>query len=256
MQNSMPNKKGNKILITGALGHIGSYLIRNLDSNLVREVILFDNLEGYLRDVDVVVHLAAITDAEGSKKIPEKVEQVNFEGTKKVADACLKTGTKLIFPSTTSIYGSQSELVDENCDELKPQSPYAESKLKAEQYLQSLKIKGLKFVICRFGTIFGHSLGMRFHTAVNRFTWQAVNNKPITVWKTAWNQKRPYLEINDCSRAINFIIKNNLLEGEVYNILTKNMTVKDIVGAIRNFVPILNVNYVDSPIMNQLSYEV
>lgn len=282
MSNNGENKK---ILITGALGHIGSYLIRNLDSGSAKEIILFDNLESqrypslfdlprkfkyrfiqedvltadldkYFRGIDTVIHLAAVTDAEGSKKIPEKVEQVNFEAVKRVADACLKNGTKLIFPSTTSVYGSQDSRVDENCKELKPQSPYAEAKLKAEQYLQSLKDKGLKFVICRFGTIFGHSVGMRFHTAVNRFTWQAVNNQPLTVWKTAWEQKRPYLEIGDCARAVNLIIKNNLFDGEIYNVLTENMTVKDVVGAIRKFVPLLNVNYVDSAIMNQLSYEV
>ncbi|KKR91464.1 MAG: NAD-dependent epimerase/dehydratase [Candidatus Woesebacteria bacterium GW2011_GWA1_41_13b] len=281
----MPETRNKKILITGALGHIGSYLIRNFDADSAKEIVLFDNLESqrypslfnlpkkfkyrfiqediltanlvdHFRGVDVVIHLAAVTDAEGSKKIPEKVEQVNLEGTKRVADACLKTGAKLIFPSTTSVYGSQESRVDENCQELKPQSPYAEAKLKAENYLQSLKDDGLKFVICRFGTIFGHSVGMRFHTAVNRFTWQAVNDQPLTVWKTAWEQKRPYLEISDCARAVNFIIKNDLFDGQIYNVLTENMTVKEVVGAIRKFVPILNVSYVDSPIMNQLSYEV
>ncbi|MBI4117379.1 MAG: NAD-dependent epimerase/dehydratase family protein [Parcubacteria group bacterium] len=274
-----------KFLVTGALGHIGSYLIRNFDPDLVKEIILFDNLESqrypslfdlpkkfkyrfiqedvltanldeHFRGIDTVIHLAAVTDAEGSKKMPEKAEQVNFEAVKRVADACLKNGVKLIFPSTTSVYGSQDSRVDENCPDLKPQSPYAEAKLKAEEYLQSLKFKGLKFVICRFGTIFGHSVGMRFHTAVNRFTWQAVNNQPLTVWKTAWEQKRPYLELGDCARAVNLVIKNDLFDGETYNVLTENMTVKDVVGAIRKFVPILNINYVDSPIMNQLSYEV
>ena len=55
--------------------------------------------------------------------------------------------------------------------------------------------KGLKGVSCRFGTIFGASPGMRFHTAVNKFCWQAVMGQPITVWSTAYDQKRPYLEV-------------------------------------------------------------
>ena len=149
----------NRILITGALGHIGSCLIRNLDKSAVKNVILLDNLESqrfpslynlpkgfnfkfvrddiltadfdkYLKGIDAVIHLAAITDAEHSKQIPDLIEAVNFRGLKKVADACLKSRTKLFFPSTTSVYGSQSERFDETCKELKPQSPYAEAKLK------------------------------------------------------------------------------------------------------------------------------
>ena len=48
----------------------------------------------------------------------------------------------------------------------------------------------MKFIILRFGTIYGVSSGMRFHTAVNKFCYQAAFNKPLTVWKTALNQKK------------------------------------------------------------------
>ena len=47
-----------------------------------------------------------------------------------------------------------------------------------------------------------------------------------------------------------------MFDGEIYNILTANFTVENVVGAIKKFVPQLAVSYVDSPIMNQLSYEV
>lgn len=280
------SRKKNDILITGALGHIGSLLIRNLDKSIFRgKIVLMDNLESrrfpslyglstdfkfkfvkddiltadfnrYLKGVWAVIHLAAITDAEKSHKIPEQVETVNFKGLKRIADACLKTKTRLFFPSTTSVYGSQDSRVDETCRELKPQSPYAEAKLNSERYLRKLKPVGLKFVICRFGTIFGHSIGMRYDTAVNRFAWQAATGLPLTVWKTAWKQKRPYLYLGDCIKAINFILKKDLFNGETYNVVTKNFTVEDVVKTIKKFVPELTVKYVDSPIMNQLSYDV
>ena len=276
----------NKILITGALGHIGASLIRNINNNLASEIILLDNLESrrfpslynlpkkkykyrfihddiltadfdkHLKGVSTVIHLAAITDAEGSHKIPEKVEKVNYNGLQRVADACLRNKVKIFFPSTTSVYGSQASIVDETCKELKPQSPYAWAKLKSEEYLKSLGPKGLKFVICRFGTIFGHSIGMRYDTAVNRFTWQAATGLPLSVWKTAWKQKRPYLHLTDCVRAVNFVLEKDLFNGETYNVLTKNFTVEDVVNTIKKFVPKLAVNYVDSPVMNQLSYNV
>ncbi len=277
------NKK--TILVTGALGHIGSRLIREFSPKVVGRVIILDNLSTqrysslfdlpgsmkyefheedirtvdfskYLNGVDAVIHLAAITDAPSSSDHPEETFDVNLNGTKRVAEACLAANVPILFPSTTSVYGSQANLVDETSQELKPQSPYADSKIQAEAYLRGLKAKGLRFVICRFGTIFGYSIGMRFHTAVNKFSWQAVMGIPVTVWKTAWKQRRPYLDLKDCVSAVNFILEKNIFDGEIYNVLTKNFTVEDIVTTIQKFVPDLKVSYVDSAIMNQLSYDV
>ncbi len=277
-----------KLLITGALGHIGSRFIHNILPGEYEEVVLLDNLltqrycslfnlpkdvpfkfieddvctadmERYCDGMDCVIHLAAITNAAGSFEMQDQVEKVNYEGTERIARACLKTGSKLIFFSTTSVYGTQEEIVDENCslEELKPQSPYASTKLRAERLLESLgKSDGLKYFIGRFGTIFGTSIGMRFHTAINKFCWQACLGEPITVWRTALHQKRPYLDLSDAIRAINFVLRTNMFDNQVYNVLTTNSTVNDIIERIRIDVPDLSVKYVDSKIMNQLSYTV
>ena len=278
-----------KIVVTGALGHIGSQLIRELPTMFPgSKIVLIDNLstqrycslfnlptsgQYYFLEADVltadlisifegataVVHLAAITDATNSFQIKETVERVNFTGTERVVQACRKVDCALIFPSTTSVYGSQAEEVDENCaiSDLKPQSPYAEAKLRAERLLQNLgEKKGLSFVVCRFGTIFGTSVGMRFHTAINKFCWQAVMGQPLTVWKTAMHQYRPYLDLGDAVDAIKFIIQKKLYDGRIYNVVTTNTTISRIVDIISEYVPKTSIEYVDTQIMNQLSYKV
>jgi UDP-glucose 4-epimerase len=277
-----------KILVTGALGHIGSRLIRELpgmfpeaeismvDNMLTqRYCSLFDlpahgrysfveadvltcDLAALLKDVDVVIHLAAITDAASSFDKKELVEEVNYSATERLATACAETGSALIFLSTTSVYGTQEEMVDENCtaEELKPQSPYAESKLRAERMLARLGEQGLRFIVLRFGTIFGISPGMRFHTAVNKFVWQACMGEPITVWRTALHQRRPYLDLGDAIRALGFVIKGNRFDNQVYNVLTTNATVHEIAESIRAEMPALEIKLVDAAIMNQLSYHV
>jgi UDP-glucose 4-epimerase len=276
-----------KIVITGALGHIGSHLIRALPLSYPEaEFVLLDNmttqrfpslfdlpdnrysffdvdvctadLAPHFKDAGAVVHLAALTDAAGSFERKGLVERTNFDATKRVAESCIEAGASFVYPSSTSVYGTQNELVDEMCSEqeLQPQSPYAETKLKEEEYLADMGTKGLKFVTCRFGTIFGVSPGMRFHTAVNKFCWQASLGQPLTVWSTAYQQKRPYLSLLDAGAAIDFIIRENKFDNQVYNVLTMNATVEDIVNTIRAFVPDLEVGFVDSKIMNQLSYEV
>ena len=157
-----------------------------------------------LRGADAVVQLAAITDAAGSFDRAREVENNNFHATRRIAETCAELGIALIAPSSTSVYGTQKTVVDEDCgvEDLKPQSPYAETKLKEEDLLGTLFQSGLKVVRLRLGTIFGTSPGMRFHTAVNKFCWQAVFGVPLTVWRTAYDQRRPYLDLSDAVRAI------------------------------------------------------
>lgn len=273
------------ICITGALGHIGSKLIRNLSPTSLSRVNLVDNLltqrfaslfelpdsprfvfyqldisspgmENVIKHSDVIVHLAAITDAESSFYKEDLVEKVNKRGFECVANMCVKYQKPIIYPSTTSVYGSQKNLVDETCKELRPQSPYAESKLFAEKLLHTLGEKKLRYVILRLGTVFGYSVGMRFHTAVNKFIFQAVNNQELTVWKTAYKQKRPYCDLNDAVSAINHVIEEKLFDNQIYNIVTTNLTVEDVITVIKKFIPKIKIKFVNSPIMNQLSYEV
>lgn len=277
-----------KIVVTGALGHIGSSLVRKmpewvgggeivLADNLLtqRYCSLFDlpesgryrfvpadiltaDLDSLFRDADVVVHLAAITDAANSFGNEDQVEKVNFDGTVRVAEACIRTGARLISLSTTSVYGTQAKLVDENCspEELQPQSPYAKSKFAAEEKLKAMRAQGLRHVSLRFGTIFGISPGMRFHTAINKFSYQAALGEPVTVWRTALHQLRPYLDLEDGVRAIEHVVRKDLFDGGVYNVLTLNASVNDIVTEIKAHIPDLEIKFVDNQIMNQLSYEV
>ena len=278
----------NKILITGPLGHIGSKLIHNLKPGDYEEVVMIDNLStqrysslfnlpkgvrysfyeenileadlhSLFRNIDKVIHFAAITDATSSFEKRDEVEEVNYLGTKKVVEACIAEGCKLIFPSTTSVYGNQKELVDEDCEksELKPQSPYAETKLKSEEFISRMASKGMiEASIIRLGTIFGTSKGMRFHTAINKFCWQAVLGQPLTIWRTALDQKRPYLGLNDAVNCIDFFLNKELFDGGIYNVVTSNYTVKQVIDFIKCFIDDLQIDLVDNKIMNQLSYEV
>jgi UDP-glucose 4-epimerase len=189
-----------KLVVTGAVGHIGSHLVRDLAFQFPgAEIVMLDNmmtqrfpslfnlpsmaryrflemdvsvadLRPVLDGAHTLIHLAAMTDAAGSVDKAAQLEANNFEGTRKVAEACVQTGTRLIALSSTSVYGTQKEVVSEDCsaDDLKPQSPYAATKLKEEALVTGLCTSGaLRGISCRFGTIFGASPGMRFHTAVN-----------------------------------------------------------------------------------------
>jgi len=275
-----------RIVVTGALGHIGSRLIRELAAAWPgAEVVMVDNLateryaslfnlpdgchyefvEGDVLTADLtalfaradaVIHLAALTNG-ARADLHAQMERVNVQGTERVARACAAMGIGLLFPSTTSVYGVPHGIVTEDCAaaDLRPQSPYAHWKLRSEELLRSLgRDEGLRFVIFRMGTIFGPSIGMRFHTAVNQFCWRAVAGQPLEVWTTASHQFRPYLDLTDGVRAMIFMLRRGQYDGRVYNVLTLNATVTHVVDVLRTCVADLSITYVDSPLMNDLSY--
>ena len=276
-----------KILITGACGHIGSYLSENIFKiKKVSKTILIDNLKSnrfnslfnfpkknnlnfFIRDlnninslddfnnIDTIIHCASMTNAEKSFSKEKEMYKNNLNAMKTVIRYCKKKNTKLIHISSTSVYGKQVEVVDENCEKkfLKPQSPYAKIKLIEENLLKK-NSNNLKYNTFRFGTITGVSKGIRFHTAVNKFCFNAALNSKIEVYKTALHQYRPYLSVRDSFEVFKFCLDKNFFKNDIFNILTGNFTVNQILKKIKKIKKKLNIKYVNSPIMNQLSYHV
>ena len=131
---------------------------------------------------------------------------------------------------------------------------YAKIKLIEENLLK--RQKKLKYTTFRFGTIAGVSKGIRFHTAVNKFCFNAALNENITVYKTALHQYRPYLSIRDAFKVFKFCIDNDFFKNDIYNALSGNFTVNQILKKIRKIKKKNKITFVKSKIMNQLSYHV
>ena len=276
-----------KLIITGASGHIGSFVTENIHKiKKIKKTILIDNLgsggyrslfnnatknnlEFYLRDlnnkrsldefknVDYLIHCASMVNAETSFNREKEMYKNNLNCLKTVINFCKKNKVKLIHISSTSVYGKQAKLVDEKCEKkyLKPKSPYAKIKLVEEEILKK-QDKNLKYITLRFGTIAGVSKGMRFHTAVNKFCLNASINERITVYKTALHQYRPYLSVKDAFKTFKFCIEKNFFDRDTYNVLSGNYTVNQILDKIRKYKKTIKIIFVKSEIMNQLSYHV
>ena len=168
---------------------------------------------------------------------------------------CKKNSSKLIHISSTSVYGEQKGLVDENCKKLRPKSPYAKVKVIEENILKKNKDK-ISFVSYRFGTISGVSMGMRFHTAINKFCFCALLGKPLPVWKSMMNKPRPYLSLKDAFKVIKFTIENNFFNNETFNILSQHLTLKKIISFFRKYQKTIRIKHVKSKLINQYSYKI
>ena len=276
-----------KILITGACGHIGSFLAENIHKiKSISKTIIVDNLKSnrfnslynfkkknnlsfFLRDlnnlnalndfhnVDAIIHCASMTNAEKSFGKEKEMYRNNLNCLKTTMKYCINRNTKLIHLSSTSVYGKQTDIVDENCERkfLKPQSPYAKIKLIEEKLLKKNSNK-LRYNTFRFGTIAGVSRGIRFHTAVNNFCLNAAIGEKIKIYKTALHQYRPYLSIRDSFKVFKFCLEKDFFENDIFNAVSGNFTVNQILNKIKKIKKKINVVYINSPIMNQLSYHV
>jgi UDP-N-acetylglucosamine/UDP-N-acetyl-alpha-D-glucosaminouronate 4-epimerase len=171
-----------RLLVTGGAGFIGSNLVEALAAS-GHEVRVFDNgstgsvdnlasissapILGDVRDrdavlkavseVEVIYHLAALPSVARSVGDPITTHQVNVDGTLNVLEAARRTGVRrVVYASSSSVYGDTPRLPKDEGMPLSPQSPYAASKAAAEAYCRSFShVYGLETVSLRFFNVFG-----------------------------------------------------------------------------------------------------
>jgi nucleoside-diphosphate-sugar epimerase len=245
-----------RILVTGGAGFIGGCLLPELLKE--HQVRVLDNLTyGYygiiphignsdfeffqgdirnsadiktsLKDVDVVIHLAALVGYPACKAHPKLAEEINHLGTKKLVDQC---DVPIIFASTGSGYG----VVDDVCTEetpLKPLTQYAITKTAAEKEIQ----KSTDFIVFRFSTGFGLSLRPRLDLLVNAFIAQALKNKELIVYEK--NYWRSFIHVKDIVRSLLFALDHfDEMNHEVYNVGSEELclTKEQVALRIKKFV--------------------
>jgi nucleoside-diphosphate-sugar epimerase len=221
-----------RILVTGGCGYIGSALVPYLlDDSGVDEVVMFDSLvtgspanlagsvtdeltfrrgdireygdvESATRDVDTVIHLAAITGAASTHDRRAETFAVNRDGTENVLTAAGKFGIdNVVVASSCNNYGrAASTDIDEDTPQ-NPLNPYAESKVAAEELLaEAVDEYGFDGTALRMSTNYGWSPGVRFNLVVNHFVFRGLTNRPLTVYGDGSNW-RPFIHVRDAARA-------------------------------------------------------
>ena len=261
------------VLVTGGAGYIGSvltallmeegYEVRVLDNLMydngfaveaLRERGSFEfikgditrpeDLEKALRGVDAVVHLAALVGAPASREHEDLTWRVNYEATVQLAELCQKHDVdRLLFASTTSVYGDAWRRYHQVVDEegpVNPLSPYSETKLKAERYLLTkAREEGLPACCFRVATNYGPSLRPRFDLVVNLFIRDALLNKRIEV--RGGEQWRPFIHTHDTARAYLLALEAPLgrVKGELYNVgsTEENYTIAKVAELVKTVLP-------------------
>ncbi|MEM7107121.1 MAG: SDR family oxidoreductase [Bacteroidota bacterium] len=264
-----------KILLTGGAGYIGTELAKLLvDREDVHEVVIYDNLsrtnfnffightfqnakklrfeKGELLDsrqlnkaltgVDVVYHLAAKVTTPFANTDPHIYEQVNHWGTAELVYAVENSNAKkFIFTSSTSVYGSSKEAVNEAVKP-NPKTFYGISKLRAEDHVNRLADLMDTFVF-RCGNVYGYSRSMRFDAVINKFVFEAHFNKRITI-NGDGKQHRSFIHIDHAATALEAVLDSDIAPG-VYNLSDRDLEILDIVDALKQIIPDLEFLFVN-----------
>jgi nucleoside-diphosphate-sugar epimerase len=217
-----------KILVTGSLGYIGTVLTGYLekfgydvvgydvgffkDATLYRpkevETKICDArsiTERELKDIDVVVHLAGISNDPVGKLNPALVYDPTRAYSLEIAMLCKKMNIKFIFASSCSVYGLGAEEYLSELSATYPQTFYSLNKLQIEEDLKSIADKNFSPIALRFATIFGPSPRIRFDVVINMFVGMAVSKGSI-ILNSNGKSWRPNLHILDACQAIKHAI--------------------------------------------------
>jgi len=209
-------------LVTGGAGFIGSHLSRKLEG-LGHRVVSLDNfmhpcenphdskfadvrysqdMSQYFKGCDACFHLAAQISVDRSIHSPQETIDINVNGTLNILELCKKHGVKLVFASTSEVYGtSQAKKMSED-HPLDAQSPYGASKVAADRLCKSyIDTYGMKIVILRnFNTFGPYQNDDSYGGVIARFTKHALNGEDLNIFGSG-KQERDYMWVDDAVDA-------------------------------------------------------
>ena len=238
-----------KVLVTGGAGFIGSHLvdelvkrgyevsviddlstgkIENLQGHLDGEVKFFkgDIRDGQLVDelvggVDAVIHLAAISSVSFSVENPLLTNDVNVNGTLNLLNACVNAGVqRFIFISSCAVYGEPCYLPVNEKHPVKPLSPYAASKVAAEEHCEIFrKAYGLDTVVLRLFNVYGSRQRKEdtYSGVITRFAANLVYGKPLLIYGDG-SQTRDFIHVDDVVEAVRLVLESGDVAGETFNV--------------------------------------
>jgi len=243
-----------KALITGGKGFIGSHLYEHLRrqgweveciDNLFHpckkdipfkfaDIRYYTDIEKYVEWADVVFHLAAQIHVDKSIESPEETLDVNVKGTMNILEACKKFDKKMVFASSSEVYGtSQVDFMNEN-HPLDAQSPYAASKVAGDRLCKAYyDTFGTRAIILRNFNTFGEFQNdTSYGGVIAIFTRRALQGEDLYIFGSG-EQRRDYMHIDDAVRGYELCFQNPDLEGQAINVGTgTTVTVNEIADLI------------------------
>lgn len=257
--------KGKRVLVTGGCGFIGSHITDRL-VNLGAEVVVLDNLltgkienisgcidkvdfvKADIRDsavldkilpkVDFICHQAALRSVPKSVNLPWLYHEVNVSAALQMFIKAKDLGIKrIVFASSSSVYGEREDFPEKEDDLPRPVSPYACTKLQVETYAYMFwRLYGLEIVSLRYFNVFGprQSLENEYAVVVPKFIVSLLKQQSPPIYGDG-RQERDFTYIDNVVEANIRALTRENIGGEVFNVaLGRPYSVNSLLAALKN----------------------
>lgn len=280
-----------KILITGNMGYIGPCVVERLRKSCPEATILGYDMGFFahcmtnsavlpecrvdtqyfgdvrhissklLKDVDSIVHLAAVSNDPMGKTYENVTHEINYQASIDVAKKAKEAGVKsYVYASSCSMYGAADDGPRNEESPLNPLTAYARSKIATEKDLEHLASDNFIITSLRFSTACGMSERLRLDLVLNDFVAGAVASRNITILSdgTPW---RPLINIKDMARAIDWAIQRRPDNGGEFlavNVGSNewNYQVKELAEAVAEVIPDVEISINENAQPDKRSYRV
>ena len=250
-----------KYAVTGGAGFIGSHLVKNLVEH-GDEIIVIDNLntgkkkniekfsekidffevdirdfnaiEDILKNVDGIFHEAALASVQDSFRIPDEFFDVNVKGTENIFKIGKKLGIKVVYASSSSVYGTPISIPIKENDDKNPFNPYAKTKLEDDELAEKYAKNGLKVIGLRYFNVFGPGQSKEYAGVIKLFLERIQQGLPPLINGDGL-QVRDFVYVDDVVNA-NMLAMESNIDGEFFNIGTNSVvSVLDLANMIIKF---------------------
>jgi len=251
-----------KIFITGGAGYVGAVLtpsllskgheITVLDLMLYGDKVLKVNpklkiikgdirdrklLKESIKDQDVVIHLACISNDPSFELNPTLGKSINLDAFEPLVEEAKKGKVKkFIYASSSSVYGIKKEKNVSEEMSLEPLTDYSKFKAECENILLKYNSNDFTTTVLRPATVCGYSPRQRLDLVVNIFTNLAYNKRKISV--IGGKQLRPNINIHDMVKIYEEIIlaPQSKISGQIFNVGHHNHSVLQLANIVKNVV--------------------
>ena len=247
-----------KYIVTGGAGFIGSNIVKKLvargdnvtvidnlntgkEENLISvkdkivffndSILNFDLLEKQTQNIDGIFHQAALASVQDSFSKPEEYQSVNVNGTENILKLAKKNNFKVVYASSSSVYGNPEKIPIKESDSKNPINPYAETKLEKERLAIKYSEMGVKVIGLRYFNVFGKGQSKEYAGVLKLFLERIRDKLPPKI-NGDGSQFRDFVYVEDVADA-NILSMDSEVNHEFFNVGTNtSITILDLAKTI------------------------